>query len=209
MADDARFNFRDVKRGQRRSDRSRTTTSKAHLKWVHFGHQKPERPAVDLGEGYHEEARSMLANNSIDAGLAWFNEHKIKLISTETMLVSPLHGFAGRQDWKMEIDGEYCNGDFKSGSGIYDEVWLQLAAYKQMNHELDTRPIEASWAIHINKKTGEFNAIRRSDEFFKDDIDRLLGPAALHELQAQTGRRACGPIGDHLASRGESHLNPA
>jgi hypothetical protein len=44
-----------------------------------------------------------------------------------------------------------------------------------MEQELDpANKIEASWAIHINKLTGEFSAIRRDDEFFESDFEGVL-----------------------------------
>jgi hypothetical protein len=182
---DLRFKFRDVKRTAAEIGTLAHDYLDAHLKWVHFGQAKPDRPFVDLPNGITEDMVD-LANNSIDAGLAWFDDHKIKLLATETMLVSPLYGFAGRQDFKMMVDGERCNGDFKSGSGIYDEVWLQLAAYKQMEQELDpANKIAASWAIHINKLTGEFEAIRRDDSHFDSDLFGFLG---LHQVWKWSNR---------------------
>lgn len=194
--DDLRFRFRNVKKEAAEIGTLAHDYLEAHLKHVHLGMDQPRRP---VAEGKITESMAEKANNSIDAALQWFTCHKLKLVSTEGMLASLEHGYAGRQDWKMYVDGELCNGDFKTGSGLYPEVFMQLAAYRQAEFEMSDHGVKASYAIHIDKETGEFTAVRRGDEHFASDLRGFLGLRQNWEWQQIQEGKTLPPTGIILA----------
>jgi hypothetical protein len=85
------------------------------------------------------------------------------VLHVEKQLVSELWQVGGTFDLLLEIDGEEVIADLKTGKRVYDEVILQLAAYRAMCFEtglagpmrglvisapIDSEKIEA---LHIGK----------------------------------------------------------
>lgn len=62
--------------------------------------------------------------------LIWEKEHAVKFILSEQTVYSKQHGFTGTLDFVAKIDGQLVLGDLKTSSAIYDEMWLQVAAYR-------------------------------------------------------------------------------
>jgi len=62
----------------------------------------------------------------------WARPRKVKPILIEIPMVSEKYRFGGTPDVYGEIDGCLTILDFKTGSGIYDDQFLQVAAYSQL-----------------------------------------------------------------------------
>lgn len=75
------------------------------------------------------------AENSFLSFLEWEKRHAIKPILVEAPLVSEKWRYGGTIDLYCELDGEPCLVDFKTGSGIYDEHFYQVAAYRELLNE--------------------------------------------------------------------------
>jgi hypothetical protein len=73
------------------------------------------------------------AENSIRSFKNWVKANEIKPIFNERSL----HGeeFGGTVDMLAEVNGELTLVDFKTGSGIYNESFIQLAGYKLLLKE--------------------------------------------------------------------------
>lgn len=69
------------------------------------------------------------AENSFLSYLEWEKGHIIQPILTEKPLISEKYRYGGMLDFYGMVDGVLEITDFKTGSGIYDEMWLQVAAY--------------------------------------------------------------------------------
>ena len=80
--------------------------------------------------------------------LDWLEQHKVNIISWEE-IVSDGKYFAGRYDLLCDINGVRTVLDFKTSNAIYDEVWLQTAAYGNV---LDVDQVAV---LRIDKETGE------------------------------------------------------
>jgi hypothetical protein len=66
----------------------------------------------------------------VDHYLAWWNASGWTLRASEALLVNPLLGYGGTLDLlAYDRDGKTVLADVKTGSGVYREVILQLAAY--------------------------------------------------------------------------------
>lgn len=135
--------------------------------------------AADIGTEVHKFAELTLAGQSPDmpedqnarkgcgAFLDWLDAHKIEPIHLEHILFSKKHYFAGTCDFYGRVDGKLCALDFKTSSGIYPEMILQVnGAYALALEEMHGERIEESWIVRLDKKTGKFEAKRipRSDE---------------------------------------------
>lgn len=188
--DGARFNFRNVKQAAADIGTMAHEYLHAHMLFVHFGSPQPERPKVT--DEMNDEQRSQIrkANNCIDAALGWISEHHVVPVKMESQIYSCQYGYAGTQDWKWKVDGELCNGDFKSSKAIYDEVWLQLAAYKQAEQEMNPgEKIEASWCLKLGKEDGDFEAVRRDNSHFAADLMGFIGLLGCWKwIQIQEGK---------------------
>lgn len=66
------------------------------------------------------------AENSVKSFDAWAKDHKIEPILIEEPLVSDLYNFGGTIDIYGKVDGELEIIDLKTGSGIYDEHYIQV-----------------------------------------------------------------------------------
>jgi len=79
------------------------------------------------------------AENAMISFINWVQSMPIKPILNEVELTN--EEFGGTVDMLCEIDGRKVLVDFKTGSGIYDEVFYQLAGYKILleskGHKID------------------------------------------------------------------------
>lgn len=73
-----------------------------------------------------------LASNAVLSYLEWEKQHIIEPIICEVPLVSDKKLYGGTIDCYCILDGEYTLLDFKTGKAIYDEFFVQLAAYKEL-----------------------------------------------------------------------------
>ena len=135
--------------------------------------------AGDVGTKVHELARNFLAGAPIDpkpimelpeqaikalqAFDKWYKQHRIQPIDLERRVFSAELHYAGTCDFYGTIDDEPAILDFKTGNGVYNEAWYQLAGYERaLWEELRwvVRPVH--WVVHLNKTTGECAAYRRT-----------------------------------------------
>ena len=63
----------------------------------------------------------------------WVNDNKVEVVSKEKTVFSHKYGYAGTYDLVCKLNGtdDIWLIDVKTGKAIYDEVELQLSAYKQ------------------------------------------------------------------------------
>ena len=102
------------------------------------------------------------AENSALSFFEWAKNKKIKPILIETPFVSEEYKFGGKPDIYGKIDNSLELIDLKTGSGIYEEMIIQVAAYGKLlvesGHKVET--------IRI------LNIPRTEDEAF---IERVIG----------------------------------
>ena len=67
----------------------------------------------------------------------WFEDNDVEMVENEKTVVSKKYGYAGTLDLvvKFKKNGRTLIADVKTGKDIYDEVFLQLSAYKQAYEE--------------------------------------------------------------------------
>jgi hypothetical protein len=93
----------------------------------------------------------------INAFLDWFNSHEIKFVDAERLLFSKRYEYAGLTDAIAIIDGRKTLIDYKTGKGIYNEFYYQIAAYWHAYEEETGEELDCAEIIHFNKETGAFD----------------------------------------------------
>ena len=94
-----------------------------------------KREAPDTSEYSAEDIDR--AENALLKFWDWEKSHTIEPILVEASLISECYGFGGTIDFYGVVDGEETLVDFKTGKALYDEHFLQLAAYEQLLAEND------------------------------------------------------------------------
>lgn len=72
------------------------------------------------------------AENAVLSFFEWEKTHHIDPILVEEPLVSEMFRFGGTIDCLGQINGNLCLLDFKTSRGIFPEMLIQVAAYKQL-----------------------------------------------------------------------------
>lgn len=99
------------------------------------------------------------AENSLLSFFEWEKGKTITPVLIEAPLTSTI-GYGGTIDLYAVIDGVRTLVDFKTGSGIYDEHYYQLAAYKNLILEAG-QPVDQARILNIP---------RSEDEKFKEEV---------------------------------------
>jgi hypothetical protein len=110
-----------------------------------------EKPVID-------ETISQPVINGYNAFLKWYNENDVQFIESERDVYSKDRNYVGTFDVLMVVNGIITLGDFKTGSNVYPEYFIQLSGYKQAYDEENTGvKIEHLMVLHFNKDTGDFD----------------------------------------------------
>ena len=86
----------------------------------------------DLNE--YSKADIDSANLCLNSFHEWRKSHELKVIHVEKPLVSTM-GFGGTPDFLGYVNGELELIDFKTSSGIFNDYYYQVAAYRQLEKE--------------------------------------------------------------------------
>lgn len=87
--------------------------------------------------------------------LIWVKKHKVKFLLSEQVVYSKKYKYCGTTDFICKIDGKMYIGDLKTSSGIYPEMLLQTAAYRQARGEEYPKENYAGQLILRIGKNGE------------------------------------------------------
>jgi len=112
----------------------------------------------------------------------WAVRNKVKIHESEIRTYSEKHWVAGTADLILEIDGLKYVGDIKTSSGIYDEAFYQMAAYRMMLEEHGHTEFQGGVVINL-KKNGTFDedkdVVARTD--YQGDLSAFLGALAIYK----------------------------
>ena len=95
-----------------------------------------------------------LTDNSLLSFFEWAKPRKLKSILVETPLISEKYQYGGTPDVYGKMDDKLTLLDFKTGSGIYPEFFLQIAAYSNLLVE-NGYPHEKIIILNIPKSEGD------------------------------------------------------
>jgi len=132
------------------------TGSKIH-DWIekYTRGEKPEMP---------EEENVLLGVNGF---LEWVKQYKVKFQDSELFLYSRKHDYCGTADAIAMIGGKRVLVDYKTSTGLYNDVMLQTASYSKGYEEMIGNKIHGRWVIRLEKRT---------EEEFQADMDEKGKP---------------------------------
>lgn len=119
------------------------------------------------------------AQNCFDLYLQWEKAHTIKPSLVECPMVSEQYGYGGTLDLYAEIDGRLWLVDFKTG-GVYDDAFIQSAAYRYMLLEHGYR-VDDALVLQIPRKKERF-AVYECDNW-QHDFEVFLACLHLYNLR--------------------------
>jgi hypothetical protein len=153
-------------------------------------HLLDKDPAACITPAYTPDMVSK-AESSFLAFLEWAGQTNLKVVETETSLVSETYQFGGTLDaGVLTINDKLAIGDWKTSSGVYPDHLIQLAAYQMLWDECrPDRPITGGLHLfRFSKDTGDFH-----HHFFQDlnkGADAFLHCLALYNLDKDLKKRA-------------------
>ena len=132
-------------------------------KWIKG--QKPEMP----------ENEKVI--NGITAFLKFQKANKIKWLESERIVYSQKYNYCGILDAIGKMGKELVVFDFKSSSGIYPEMLMQIAGYNIAYTEETGKNVDGKIIVQFGKETGEF-MVKKLENDGKDE-KAFLGALAL------------------------------
>jgi hypothetical protein len=101
------------------------------------------------------------ALSACNAFMDWRQKADIRPIANEQILFSKQWWYAGTADIIAHIDGQVTIADIKTSSGIYPEMFMQIAAYTNALEEMRPEIQIQQWMIvRLDKKTGQLEVGR-------------------------------------------------
>lgn len=152
--------------------------------------RKKSQEAADIGTMFHKWLEQYLnagingdplpempvnphMRAAIEAFLDWTRANKVKFIASERKIYSKKYKYAGTLDAIGYVNGKLSIIDFKTSSGIYDDMFVQVAAYANAVEEEDGVKIEDCYIVRVPKDGSEFEVQR--DEHMKLNFKSFLG----------------------------------
>jgi len=125
------------------------------------------------------------AENAMISFLSWVKGKNIEPIYNEKILVSDKLGYGGTLDMYCKMNDKNYLIDFKTGSGIYDDHFYQMAGYKILLEEQGHK-VDAVLIVNIPRAESEkFQTEETSDMRQSERVFRLC----LELYQAKKGTR--------------------
>lgn len=151
-------------------------------------YRRLKQEAADIGKMIHDFAERWIkekrkpeipndekVRNGAIAFLSWVKEVGIKFNSSEKIIYSKKYNYAGIMDADGKIGKKRCIIDFKSSSGIYNEMRYQLAGYWNAREEEIGKKYDIGYIIQFNKETGDFKVLEIMREEYLRDRKAFLG----------------------------------
>ncbi len=146
--------------------------------------------AHDWAQAYFEGKKPKMpknenVKNGVLAFLKWIDENKIKPIKNEFVIYSKKYDFVGRCDAAASVNKIKCIVDYKTSSGIYNEMRYQTAAYQFADEEESGQHYDGRWIIRFDKETAQFETLFMPPEEFKKDFNTFLAQLAIRKREAE------------------------
>lgn len=126
--------------------------------------------------------------NGVLAFQQWEQAHNVEFIATEKIVYSKKHDYVGLMDCEAIIDDKRSVVDFKTSSGVYNEMRYQVAAYRAADEEETRNKYDGpNWIIRFDKDTAEFE-VKEFNEQAKD-FKAFLGALALKKRDKELSKK--------------------
>lgn len=100
-------------------------------------------------------------SNGVLAFLKWVRENDVKFLASEQKVYSKKYKYVGTMDCIFTMHGKndvIHPGDFKTSSGVYGEMLMQVSAYQNAHTEEFGTKFDDMYILRFDKETGEFEA---------------------------------------------------
>lgn len=115
---------------------------------------------------------------SIEAFFDWLNNNKVKVVGTEKRVFSNQNVYAGTLDILAEVNGQLGILDLKTSKDIWDDHFIQTAAYFNAYNEKSRKKAKTHWILRIDQyQKCEFCGAEKRDK--------------LGEINVRGGKRFC------------------
>ena len=165
------------------------------VKGIKGAYKKKSRDAMNVGNIVHQWCEDAIqwkmgvgeipdmpedtqAVTAINAFRNWIGTREIKWIAAEQKLYNRKYKYAGTVDAVAEIDGAFCVIDFKTSAAVYDEYYLQCAAYAEAIQDMYGREVDSAWVLRFDKRTGKFEA--KDSEEHDENFSGFYGAMLLY-----------------------------
>ena len=118
-----------------------------------------------------QEPNDHRAKNCGLAALDWMQKHSVKWISTERVVYSKEHNYAGTMDGKAIVDGVLSIVDWKSSNALRSDYCLQTSAYQHADIEEFGVPIPDRHILRLGKEKGDFEPWHLGPGTIADDFE--------------------------------------
>ncbi|XOB40959.1 MAG: hypothetical protein ACKKMW_02730 [Candidatus Nealsonbacteria bacterium] len=131
---------------------------------------------------------------SIQAFLDWLSINKVKPLSIEKRVFSKQNTYAGTFDVLAEINGKLGIVDLKTSRDIWDDHFIQTAAYFNAYNEKTKKKAKTHWILKIDQyqkckicgaekrnKLGDIS-IKRGKRFCRHDFNSFIGSCQLKKV---------------------------
>lgn len=88
--------------------------------------------------------------------LDWEEQHDVEWALSEVRVYSERYNYAGTFDAMAVVDGNDYIVDFKTSKAVYNDMWMQLAAYQQAFSECFCGQRPDIGILHLPKTRAEF-----------------------------------------------------
>lgn len=122
-------------------------------------------------DSYQElsEEDKVKANHGANAFKSWYSQLGGKSIASEFLVYSRKHGYVGRCDELVDINGSLYILDYKTSKGVYSSQIYQVTAYmKAREEEYPDQKIAGARLIHLIKEDvldKDGNVIKKAGEY--------------------------------------------
>lgn len=162
------------------------------FKGAKYAHRNKAKNAADIGTLVHEAIETFVktgnrkepvhakAKQCFQMFVKWADENKVEFLESERKVYSRELDYAGTCDFVCRIDGKLYVGDTKTSSGIYDEMWFQVAGYQQaLEEELGVK-YDGQIIVRVGKD-GAFEVQYRTREDYEENVKAFNGALALYK----------------------------
>lgn len=134
------------------------------VKEAKWAHRNRKDGAADMGTFVHDWVEKYVTGDpqsepvnpqlrkATKAFVKWYEATNIEPLSSEQKLCSPTLMLAGTVDFIGKVDGKLTIIDWKTGSGIYPEMFLQMGAYVLMYEEEFGEKVEQVGIVNCSVK---------------------------------------------------------
>src|SRR3990167_9048568 len=125
--------------------------------------------------------------DSTERFMKWQTDDKVKFLASEQVVYSRKYNYCGTLDFICTIGGRLVLGDLKTSSGIYNEYFLQTAAYRLARSEEYPKEDYQGQAIIRIGRDGDFEFVESDD--YNTHIDGFLAAYKLYETMEKLKER--------------------